>query len=240
MSDPEEVKRRIAELQTQKEALELEAEIITSELKSPGPNGEPPAGIKDPLVDSEGFPRSDIDLYKVRTRRGRLAVISTDHKNIMKEIEKSLAELHSSFSQPTFGSLEKLVDKDSSSAGVQSRNPAERRGEAEPVPASPELESCRPMACVDEILPGSPAERAGLRDGDRLLAFGTVSALTHLNPLAEVPAVVKHHYQSGAGGSKAIPVVVRRRGEMVSLRLVPETWEGRGLIGCHLTPLRDA
>lgn len=42
------------------QALEAEAEAICSELTSLGPNGERPAGIKDSLVDSEGFPRSDI------------------------------------------------------------------------------------------------------------------------------------------------------------------------------------
>ena len=46
---------RLNMLLAQREALEMEADAIGSELKSPGPNGEPPAGLKDPLVDAEGF-----------------------------------------------------------------------------------------------------------------------------------------------------------------------------------------
>ena len=29
-------------------------------------------GMKDPLVDNEGYPRSDIDVYAVRTARNRI------------------------------------------------------------------------------------------------------------------------------------------------------------------------
>jgi 26S proteasome non-ATPase regulatory subunit 9 len=61
----------------QRDLLELEAEAISSELLSTGPNGEPPAGIKGNLVDSEGFPRGDIDIYSVRNKRNRLNVINT-------------------------------------------------------------------------------------------------------------------------------------------------------------------
>ena len=38
----------------QRDDLEAEADAISDYLLSPGPNGEPMAGIKDPLVDSEG------------------------------------------------------------------------------------------------------------------------------------------------------------------------------------------
>lgn len=51
----------------QRDAIEMEAEAIGSELTSPGPNGEAPAGLKSKLVDKEGYPRSDIDIYRIRT-----------------------------------------------------------------------------------------------------------------------------------------------------------------------------
>ena len=60
------IRDKINALQAQREALELEAEAIGSELTSKGPNGEPPAGIKDALIDREGYPRADIDLYRTR------------------------------------------------------------------------------------------------------------------------------------------------------------------------------
>ena len=57
--------------------LEIEADAIHSELTSPGPNGEPPAGINDPLVDKDDYPRGDIDIYNVKRKRQRLRVINT-------------------------------------------------------------------------------------------------------------------------------------------------------------------
>ena len=51
-------------------------------------------GLKGPLVDSEGFPRADVDLHQIRSMRGRIAVLNTDLSATMKRIENGLAELH--------------------------------------------------------------------------------------------------------------------------------------------------
>lgn len=58
-------------LEAQRDALELEADAIASELKSPGANGEAPVGSKGPLVDSDGFPLAGFDLFNVREKRHR-------------------------------------------------------------------------------------------------------------------------------------------------------------------------
>ena len=50
-------------------------------------------GVDTPLTDPEGYPRNDIDVYRARTLRGRLAEIQTDHKKLMKEIERNLHQL---------------------------------------------------------------------------------------------------------------------------------------------------
>jgi hypothetical protein len=88
--------KRLNQLVAQRELLETEADAIGSELMSPGVRGEPPAGIKTPLVDKDGFPRGDIDIYRVKLLRGRLACINTDHKRLMKEIENEIHALHQS------------------------------------------------------------------------------------------------------------------------------------------------
>lgn len=64
-------------LKNQQSLLEIEADAIHSELTSVGPNGEPPAGVSDPLVDKEDFPRADIDIYNAKRKRQRLRVINT-------------------------------------------------------------------------------------------------------------------------------------------------------------------
>jgi 26S proteasome non-ATPase regulatory subunit 9 len=88
-----EAKKALAALDVKRKALEMEADTIHSELTTEGPEGQPPMGVDTPLVDTDGYPRADIDVYRARTLRGRLKVIQTDHKALMKEIEKGLAQV---------------------------------------------------------------------------------------------------------------------------------------------------
>lgn len=94
MSEQEaEAKKALAALDVKRKALEMEADAIHAELTLEGSEGQPPMGVDTPLVDQDGYPRGDIDVYRARTLRGRLKTIQTDHKAIMKDIEKGLARL---------------------------------------------------------------------------------------------------------------------------------------------------
>ena len=79
--DCDDARSQLKELERQRLALEDEAAAIVSELDGLG------VGLKDSLVDAEGYPRADLDLYRVRSQRGRHASIRTDHKALMKRIE---------------------------------------------------------------------------------------------------------------------------------------------------------
>ena len=46
-------------------------------------------GVSGPLVDDEGFPRGDIDLYAVRQARNKYVCAQTDHIEVMKKIEQA-------------------------------------------------------------------------------------------------------------------------------------------------------
>lgn len=70
-----------------KQAIEEEIEAFVAELTS----GNNP-GLNGPLVDAEGFPRADIDVYRVRQLRHSLVVKQTDHQLIMKKIEALLPQ----------------------------------------------------------------------------------------------------------------------------------------------------
>jgi 26S proteasome non-ATPase regulatory subunit 9 len=94
MSVVEEARKQLASLDVQRKALENEAQVIVSELEAPGENGGEPMGIDTPLTDRDGYPRADIDIYRTRTLRGRLAVIRTDHKALMAKIEEGLHKLN--------------------------------------------------------------------------------------------------------------------------------------------------
>jgi 26S proteasome non-ATPase regulatory subunit 9 len=209
---------RLNRLLAQREALEIEAEAIASELTSKGPNGQPPAGIRDPLVDSEGFPRGDIDLFNVKAKRQRLSVINTDHKALMAEVERTLLEVQSEL--PLFVSRARANNGDQITEGAT-------QGASTP---SDGQQNTRPFAKVDEILPGSPAYEAGLVDGDELLQFGRVTAVVN-QALDAIPGVVRENV------NLPIQIVVRRNGISVSLHITPKSWGGRGLLGCHLSPL---
>ena len=89
-------KEELKQWDVQRKALETEAEAIVSELTTPSSsNGGGIMGLDTPLVDPDGYPRNDVDVYRARTLRNRLAIIRTDHKQLMKQISNGLYLLSS-------------------------------------------------------------------------------------------------------------------------------------------------
>jgi len=87
----EDIKKEILKHDSRRKTLQAEASSITTELTSP-PLDNPsarPAGINDPLVDKDGYPRANIDLVKVRMLRKRLAEIRTDYASVMALLERA-------------------------------------------------------------------------------------------------------------------------------------------------------
>eukprot|EP00743_Colponemidia_sp_Colp-15_P002405 GILK01002608.1.p1 GENE.GILK01002608.1~~GILK01002608.1.p1 ORF type:complete len:227 (+),score=24.04 GILK01002608.1:83-682(+) len=152
----------VLRMMNEKEAIEIEISQLTEELTQPGM-----PGLKEPLVDREGFPRADIDLFHVRTLRNRLACLQTDHMQLMKKIEDGLYLIHSA------------VIPEKEPEGTSSK----------PAAHQPRMQ---PFALIDEVSAGSPAEDAGLKVGDRVVEFGTVNISNH-NNLQAVAEVVKSH-----------------------------------------------
>lgn len=103
-------------------------------------------GLYDSLVDEEGYPRQDIDVYQVRHARHRIICLQNDHKALMKEIENGLYALHSG------GGLN------------QSDDPMDESSKP----------SGDPIAVVNKVTPGSPASIAGLEVHDKIIEFGSV------------------------------------------------------------------
>jgi len=92
-----------------------------------------------PLVDSEGFPRADLDIYAIRTARARIVELRNDLKYTMNEIEKA---------------LQKVYDP---SLALPAPSPA---SDASLTPSAHTEESLSPFAKVDGVAPGSPAAYA--------------------------------------------------------------------------------
>eukprot|EP00698_Gefionella_okellyi_P003892 TRINITY_DN13606_c0_g1_i1.p1 TRINITY_DN13606_c0_g1~~TRINITY_DN13606_c0_g1_i1.p1 ORF type:complete len:237 (-),score=39.32 TRINITY_DN13606_c0_g1_i1:60-743(-) len=198
----------VRELIRKKDDLEEEMLAIESQLKATGG-----VGVKNSLVDAEGFPRADIDVFAVRTLRNRLATLQTDHVALLKQIESGLGQVFGS------GQAAKAVP-----AATETRVPA-----AAAAPREPRLV---PFATVNTVSDDSPAKAAGLFPADRVIQFGDVHAANH-NKLQRVAEVVRGSI------NKPISVTVLRgaKAELVQVQLTPQTWSGQGLLGCHLLPM---
>ncbi|XP_030593341.1 26S proteasome non-ATPase regulatory subunit 9 [Archocentrus centrarchus] len=165
-------------------------------------------GIEDPLVDEEGYPRADVNLYQIRTARHNISCLQNDHKAIMAEIEDALHKLHA-------------------------REKAKReQDEAEAQEESMEHQVTLPppFARVDTVTEGSPASGAGLRVGDELIEFGSVNT-ENFQKLQDIASVVQH------SEGKPLRVSVIRAGQKVQMSLTPQRWSGRGLLGCNIVPV---
>ncbi|KAL1682367.1 hypothetical protein EV122DRAFT_259647 [Schizophyllum commune] len=76
--------RAVKELMSQKEATETLIEEQASILKSNN------ATMRSPLVDADGFPRDDMDIYAVRGARVRIIELRNDLDDLMNKIGKAL------------------------------------------------------------------------------------------------------------------------------------------------------
>ncbi|XP_041095861.1 26S proteasome non-ATPase regulatory subunit 9-like [Polyodon spathula] len=166
-------------------------------------------GMTGPLVDAEGFPRGDIDVYQVRSARHNVACLQNDHKEIMQQIEEALYRLHA---------YER-----------EKREKDETQAKAEALEQDPPLP--RPFAKVDAVTPGSPASMSGLQVGDEIFEFGTVNSQNFQN-LQNIASVLQH------SEGKPLSIAVIRSGKKVHLGLTPQRWSGRGLLGCNILPLQ--
>ncbi|XP_072269880.1 26S proteasome non-ATPase regulatory subunit 9 [Pyxicephalus adspersus] len=166
-------------------------------------------GMDGPLVDIEGYPRADVDLYQVRTARHNIICLQNDHTAIMKEIEEALYSLHAR-------------DKEK-----RLRDEVEAQAEAQ----QQKLDLPLPFARVDAVTPGSPASMSGLQVGDEIIAFGSVNTNNFQN-LQNIATVVQH------SEGRPLSVTVIRDGKSVHLGLTPQRWSGKGLLGCNIIPIK--
>ncbi|KAL7392049.1 hypothetical protein ABVT39_018809 [Epinephelus coioides] len=166
-------------------------------------------GVADPLVDAEGYPRADVNLYQIRTARHSISCLQNDHKAIMEEIEEALHKLHA----------REKAKREEDEAGA--REEAMEHQDTLPLP----------FARVDAVTQGSPASGAGLRVGDEVIEFGSVNTGNFQN-LQNIASVVQH------SEGKPLHVTVIRDGQKAQMSLTPQRWSGRGLLGCNIVPIQ--
>ncbi len=238
MEQYDEARAELLVLEKAKAAVVSEAEALLEVLDCPPPGGGTAAGLNGPLVDKEGFPRADLDLYAIRTHRHRLACLRTDRKRLEAEIDAKLAAMH-----------DLLQQNPESSSGKNSPR------ETVPVAATqPQLAAAPPaaavritkeefiaLALVDMVMPESPAASAGLLVGDRVLVYGSVqlTAADSSSPTCPKPQLSDIGAETSRNLGKPIRVLVARGSDTkpIELSLTPQAWSGPGSLGCHLMPL---
>ncbi|XP_017249711.1 uncharacterized protein LOC108220448 isoform X1 [Daucus carota subsp. sativus] len=217
------LKAEAMKLMDTRSALESEMNSIIDRLTQPGA-----PGLSGNLVDSEGFPRSDIDIPVVRADRLKLAQLRNHYKEVTEKIEQTIQVLHSAKLSPA--STHRDTGIVGSSQGISASSVAEVANSGRSINAMDvDVIGGRPFAMVDEISEASPAAEDGLQLGDQIIKFGTVEFGDALLPKLAAEA------QTNRG--HAIPVVVKRQGDLINLSVTPREWQGRGLLGYVLLSL---
>lgn len=196
-------KQEAQQLMKQQDVLLGQLHGLEEDLQSHG------VGMDEPLIDREGYPRSDIDVAAVRQTRNQVYRLRNDHKKVMAEIEAVLHSLHQAAGQ----------SNDDSNVQPQQQS---SRQEAAPL---------QPFAKVNAVSPDSPASDAGLQRNDLVLQFGSVTSDNH-QQLRALTNVVQTHLD------QPLEIKVLRANQQLVLSLTPRNgWGGRGALGCHILPL---
>lgn len=164
---------------------------------------------------------------RLNTLISLFTVLSNDHKELTTQMEIIIHRLHAMSKDTGTVSLPAAAAGGTVDYGGVSHVDARPIADPLAVPSR----STHAFAEVDEVAEKSPAAAAGLQIGDLMIRFAHVTSQTP-NFLSAVAGAL------AAGEGKELEAVVLRNGEEVKLRLIPQKWEGRGLLGCHLQPLR--
>ena len=129
------------------------------------------------LTTFDGFPRADIDVAQIRTTRARIIRLKNDHKALMAKLEVAVQEHFAAG---------KAVENSSET----SEWTPEVQSAADSASSSLTIEP--PFAKVNTAAPNGPADRAGLKSGDKVVRFGCVNWTNH-ERLSKVAQVVQQN-----------------------------------------------
>ncbi|XP_011881654.1 PREDICTED: 26S proteasome non-ATPase regulatory subunit 9 [Vollenhovia emeryi] len=198
----QEAKDTVLQLMKEKDRIESDLRALKEVLDSNH------VGTDEPLVDSEGYPRQDIDVYQARHTRHKIICLTNDHKDLMRKIEEGLHRVHALVGSSIAGQL--LPDV--------------------PDNQEAEVESLEPFLRVNLVSPGSPAETAGIQVEDLILEFGSVH-YRNFKSLTDIGKLVENSRY------KTVNVKIRRGSNVIVLLLTPRPWVGKGLLGCNVIPV---
>ncbi|CAH1102488.1 unnamed protein product [Psylliodes chrysocephalus] len=199
----EDIRGQVMELMSQKDKIENEIKELTAVLTQSG------VGMKDPLVDSEGYPINSINVYQIRHARHRIICLQNDHKEVMKRIESGLHGYYATTSTELAPDRPAKMDIATEDESVVYKTP---------------------FARITVVSDNSPAYFADFQVNDELVEFGSVNA-SNFKSVTDIATVVQH-----SEGNK-LNVKLKRGNRFLVVQLTPRKWLGRGLLGCNIAPL---
>ena len=214
-------------LQLDKEKKKLEEKIasLTEYLTGPGM-----PGIDGSLIDRDGFPKPGLDHVTIRTVRHDLICTQNDLKNLMEKIEKKMMSYFEELNNNKIEE-EKEESKKENKIGKEETT-ADACDEDLNKKNNSEQNMKEAFAKIVSVENGSPAEEAGLKPEDHIINFNGIlyKGVSH-NPLITLSEIVKSKI------GEEIPVSIVRKNkdnilEMNNLKIIPHTWNGRGVLGC--------
>uniref|UniRef100_A0AAG5DR48 26S proteasome non-ATPase regulatory subunit 9 n=1 Tax=Anopheles atroparvus TaxID=41427 RepID=A0AAG5DR48_ANOAO len=147
-------------------------------------------GMSEPLVDDEGYPRSDIDVAAVRHARHDIICLQNERSALYEQFHQALGELNRRNTDRPAQSL------DNGSSSNQQHEPMEVDGSCQASELSPFIK-------VQTIVPGLGADQSGLKVGDQILRMGSITA-SNFKSLQQIKTLL----ENSAG--RAVRLLVRR------------------------------
>ncbi|XAO23939.1 hypothetical protein I312_102724 [Cryptococcus bacillisporus CA1280] len=195
-----------------KDAIQKEIDVLNDILSTHG------ATASTSLLDNEGYPRGDLDIYAIRHARSSLVRLQNDRRTVTDLLATAL---HDAF-VPSSSSSEQQSNGSVSIPSSQTNGYSARTRQT----AWPE----RAVAKVNTVAVNSPASVAGLKAQDMIYSFAGIDH-TSQGGLQAIGAAVAQ------SEGTPLPLLIMRGQERLQLTLTPQSgWGGRGLLGCHILP----
>ncbi|GAW80645.1 26S proteasome regulatory subunit p27 [Plasmodium gonderi] len=221
------------QLVKKREEIECEIKANMDFLESPENKN---VGMYEKLIDREGFPRNDIDIYAIRVARNKIICLKNDYLDINKRIEEYLHQVHSS--HPVI-SVKRNKDKNSEGDDDDDKRNGtchERQTDDNDVSSPGYQERIdeakrNTFAMIDEMIENSPSHKAGLRVNDYIIQFGDIEKKENDNL-----DIFKRISDYMSNNPNKIEVKILREEKILFYFIYPSRTDKGLYIGCHLTP----
>lgn len=232
----ERLQEDLANLQTEKDSLLLRLEESATFLSST------PVGMDASLLDADGFPRNDCDLYAVRQARQTILCSRHSLADVQDKMMLKLQLLHL-LTKPEANQQMKN-DHFSTAHEEQTRKKELERAHLVEQYRKEEkrVSQLEPLLVVFHVDDRSPAYEGGLRPGQQILEFGGINVSNLAS--RSVPEILRGVIEDACEHRSGIPIWLRatatakvtpaQQGELKQHFIVPTNLEGRSNLGCTL------